>query len=209
MVGKSFKTPQKYININLFGDIWLNVFLMLDLYLVFIGIFYLKYKFFFIDRLIVMLEVDHLLAHTCVTKAWPVKRDSVTLYNVSLCIFPRQPPSHLPPLPPPLFSPERCGHDAAVSRTSAATRVVVVHAEVVTHLVSQRGSHCDGPVVVILRKTQPTRLYERISSNTVCFKGPVCHISSSRVTETQRFSVSADYSPMKTRLWLLLSAPLI
>lgn len=86
MVGKSFKTPQKYININLFGDIWLNVFLMLDLFLMFIGIFYLKYKFFFIDRLIVMLEVDHLIAHTCVTKAWPVKRDSVTLYNMCHCV---------------------------------------------------------------------------------------------------------------------------
>lgn len=34
-------------------------------------------RFFFIDRLIVMLQVDHLLAHTCVTKAWPVKRDCV------------------------------------------------------------------------------------------------------------------------------------
>lgn len=80
MVGKSFKTPQKYININLFGDIWLNVFLMLDLFLMFIGIFYLKYKFFFIDRLIVMLQVDHLIAHTCVTKAWPVKQDCVIVY---------------------------------------------------------------------------------------------------------------------------------
>lgn len=43
MVGKSFKTPQKYININLFGDIWLKVFLMFDFYLVFIGISDLKY----------------------------------------------------------------------------------------------------------------------------------------------------------------------
>lgn len=46
--------------------------------------------------------------------------------------------------------PESAGHDAAFSRADAAAGVVVVHAQVVAHLVGQRGSHSDGLVVVIL-----------------------------------------------------------
>lgn len=52
------------------------------------------------------------------------------------------------------FSPEGCSHDAAVPGTSTTTGVVVVHAQVVAHLVGQRRPDRDGSVSVILRGNQ-------------------------------------------------------
>lgn len=49
-------------------------------------------------------------------------------------------------------SPERRSHDAAVARTLAGAGVVVVHAQVMAHLVGQRGADGDGTIVVILEK---------------------------------------------------------
>ena len=47
--------------------------------------------------------------------------------------------------------PECWSHDAAVSRAGAGAGVVVVHPQVVTHLMSQRRPDRDGPFRVILR----------------------------------------------------------
>lgn len=51
---------------------------------------------------------------------------------------------------PAAASPERGGHDAAVPGAGAGAGVVVVHAQVVAHLVGQRGPDGDGAVVVVL-----------------------------------------------------------
>lgn len=54
-----------------------------------------------------------------------------------------------------VFLPESCSHDAAIPWTNTGTGVIMVHAQVVAHLMSQCSSHCNGPVIVVLRDNRP------------------------------------------------------